>query len=259
MNDMETNTNGIIMNNGINIITAETGYTNVSERYRPVPTAPLAEKFKSLGFTVDSFTRRGCRNVNKVPFVKHQVRLSHSELLKNEGNRDIKLQLLISNSFDGTSALKMMLGFFRLVCSNGLVVGTSYEHFSHRHVGNIIEEVDSSIERIVAQTDRLLFDVDKMKSKTLNVIDARDFLIAAAKIKDEKIQEALFEPRREADTALDIFTLYNVAQEGIIRGNTEFITETGERKTMRRLRNLDEIERINRELFDLALQFANAA
>jgi hypothetical protein len=98
-----------------------------------------------------------------------------------------------------------------------------------------------------------------MKSKTLNVIDARDFLIAAAKIKDEKIQEALFEPRREADTALDIFTLYNVAQEGIIRGNTEFITETGERKTMRRLRNLDEIERINRELFDLALQFANAA
>lgn len=240
------------------IITANSGYTNVSERYRAVPTAPLAEKFKSLGFTVDSFTRRGCRDVNKTPFVKHQVRLSHSDLLQSSGD-DIRLQLIITNSFDATSAFKMMLGFFRFVCSNGLAVGTSYETFVHRHVGNIIEEVDSSVERIVAQTDRLLFDIDKMKSVTLNPNDARDFLMAAAKVKDDNIQEALFQPRREADTGLDIFTLYNVAQEAIIQGNTQMIMSNGDRKTMRRMRNLDEIERINRGLFDLALQFANAA
>ena len=241
------------------ITTAETGYTNVSDRYRVVPTAPLAEKFKSLGFTVDSFTRRGCRDVNKTPFVKHQVRLSHPDLLKSHGNNDLRLQLIITNSFDATSAFKMMLGFFRFVCSNGLAVGTSYETFSHRHVGNIIQEVDSSVERIVAQTDRLLFDIDKMKSVTLNQDEARAFLMSAAKVKDENIQEALFEPRREADTSLDVFTLYNVAQEAIIQGNTQMIMTNGDRKTMRRMRNLDEIERINRGLFDLALTFANAA
>ena len=241
------------------IITAASGYTNVSERYRAVPTAPLAEKFKSLGFTVDSFNRRGCRDADKAPFVKHQVRLSHPDLLKSHGNNDVRLQLIITNSFDATSAFKMMLGFFRFVCSNGLAVGTSYETFSHRHVGNIIEEVDSSVERIVAQTDRLLFDIDKMKSVTLNPNDARAFLMAAAKVKDDNILEAIIEPRREADTALDVFTLYNVAQEAIIQGNTQMVMSNGDRKTMRRMRNLDEIERINRGLFDLAFQFANAA
>lgn len=240
-------------------ITAETGYTNVSERYRAVPTTSLAEKFKSMGFTVDSFVRRGCRDVNKTPYVKHQVRLSHSSLLDNTGHRDIKLQLLINNSFDATSAFKMKLGFFRMVCSNGLVVGTMYEEFSHRHTGNILEEVDSSVERIVAQTDRLLYDVDLMKSKVLSPLDARQFFNEAGKIKNEKIQEVLFTPRREEDTAMDVFTLYNVAQEGLIRGNTQMVTDNGRRTTMRTMRDLNEIERINRELFDLAFRFANAA
>jgi hypothetical protein len=31
-------------------ITASTGYTNVSERYRAVPTAPLADKFCDVAF-----------------------------------------------------------------------------------------------------------------------------------------------------------------------------------------------------------------
>lgn len=243
----------------MNIITADSGYKTVSERYRPVPTAPLADKFKSMGFTVDSFSRRGCRSEEKRPFVKHMVRLSHSGLLKSGSHGDIKLQLVISNSFDGTSAFKMGLGFFRFVCANGMMVGESYETFRHRHTGNIIEEVDESVERIVAQTDRLLNDLEKMKSTVLTSSQILEFYREAAKIKNDEIDTILFSPRREEDRTNDLFTVLNVAQEGIIRGNTQAVLPTGERFTMRTMRNLNEIERVNRELFDLALRFASAA
>lgn len=243
----------------MNIITADSGYKTVSERYRPVPTAPLADKFKSMGFTVDSFSRRGCRSEEKRPFVKHMVRLSHSDLLKAGPHKDIKLQLIISNSFDGTSAFKMSLGFFRLVCSNGMMVGETYESFRHRHTGNIMQEVEDSVDRIVAQTDRLLTDLDKLKSTVLTSSQILEFYREAGKIKSEEIDSVLFSPRREEDRANDLFTILNVAQEGIIRGNTQAILPTGERFTMRTMRNLNEIERVNRELFDLALRFASAA
>lgn len=241
------------------IITADSGYKTVSQRYQVVPTAPLAEKFKSMGFVVDSFSRRGCRSEEKRPFVKHQVRLSHPELLRNTVHRDIRLQLIITNSFDGSAAFRMGLGFFRLVCANGMMVGETYETFRHRHVGNIIEEVDESVERIVAQTNRLMEDLDKMKSKVLTSQQVIDFYNQAIKIKNPDIDSALFMPRRQEDTAKDLFTVLNVVQEGIIRGNTQAVLPTGERFTMRTMRNLSEIERVNRELFDLALQFANAS
>lgn len=251
--------NIITTNSGSNLVTADSGYKTVSQRYQVVPTAPLAEKFKSMGFLVDSFTRKNCRSEEKRPFVKHQVRLSHPELLKNTTHRDIKLQLVITNSFDGTAAFRMGLGFFRFVCSNGMMVGESYETFKHRHIGNIIEEVDESVERIVAQTNKLMEDLDRMKSKILTPSQIVEFYNQAIKIKDPEIQSALFIPRRTEDNANDLFTVLNVVQEGIIRGNTTAVSSNGERFTMRTMRNLSEMERINKQLFDLALQFANAA
>lgn len=248
--------NIITSNSGSNLITADSGYKTVSQRYRTVPTAPLADKFKSMGFLVDSFVRRGCRSEEKIPFVKHQVRLSHPGLLQNTASRDVRLQLVITNSFDGTSAFRMGLGFFRLVCSNGMMVGTTYETFAHRHVGNIIEELDESVERIVAQTDRLHNDLERMRTKILTPSQIVEFYNQAAKIKDPDITSALFAPRREEDKALDVFTVLNVVQEGIMRGNTQGVMTNGDRFTMRTMRNLNEIERINRELFDLALQYA---
>ena len=104
----------------VEIFTAETGYTNVSERYRAVPTAPLAEKFKSLGFTVDSFIRRGCRDADKTPYVKHQVRLSHSDLLQNQGNRDIRLQLIITNSFECQRCILLLTSGAHIITSRAM-------------------------------------------------------------------------------------------------------------------------------------------
>jgi len=49
-----------------------------------------------------------------------------------DGN-DIALQLWCFNSVDGSSRLRMLLGWFRLVCSNGMVLGTVDTEYQKRH------------------------------------------------------------------------------------------------------------------------------
>lgn len=48
----------------------------------------------------------------------------------------VSLQLIVRNSYDGSNALKMILGAYRLVCSNGMIIGKQFMSYSQRHIGN---------------------------------------------------------------------------------------------------------------------------
>lgn len=47
----------------------------------------------------------------------------------------VALQIVVKNSYDGSNALQIMLGAFRLVCSNGMIVGKSFYNYSQKHIG----------------------------------------------------------------------------------------------------------------------------
>ena len=48
----------------------------------------------------------------------------------------VSLQFVVKNSYDGSNALQVILGAFRLVCSNGLIVGKQLFTYSQRHIGS---------------------------------------------------------------------------------------------------------------------------
>ena len=150
-----------------NINTLDQKLETLSDRYKLAPTKAIADKFKSLGFVVDSYSEVKVRKNSRAGFQKHQVRLSNPNLRSTHD--DIKLQLIITNSHDGLSSFRMQLGFFRFVCSNGLVVGETFEKICLRHTGMIIEEIDSAVERIVAQVEKLDNTISKMKTKAVTI------------------------------------------------------------------------------------------
>ncbi len=48
------------------------------------------------------------------------------------------MQFIVKNSYDGTNTLQIALGAFRLVCTNGMVIGKRFFGYSQRHIGSQI-------------------------------------------------------------------------------------------------------------------------
>jgi hypothetical protein len=53
-------------------------------------------------------------------------------------------EIVLYNSHDATSSLKLFAGAFRFICSNGIVAGDGYEAKA-RHVGSSVEGVDAML------------------------------------------------------------------------------------------------------------------
>lgn len=60
-------------------------------------------------------------------------------------NDVISLQFIVKNSYDGTNALHITLGAFRVVCTNGMIIGKKFFTFSQKHIGSEAGVVDSSV------------------------------------------------------------------------------------------------------------------
>ena len=58
------------------------------------------------------------------------------------------------NSYDGTIGLNIMGGAFRLVCTNGLVIGVVAEKYKNKHIIQNMElkDIDGVIEETIKKT-----------------------------------------------------------------------------------------------------------
>lgn len=233
---------------------AEQAHPKMSTKYRTVQTNLIAKKFKDLGFVVDSISQRKSRK-SSGSYGKHMVKLSHPELLSTHHD-DVKLQLIITNSFDGSSSFSIQLGFFRFVCSNGMIVGESLRKYKHRHTGMILEELDESIERIVAQTKQLSAFIDKLKKTELTDSQIISFEEEAKRLRGDEIADIKWSVRRPEDAGRNLFVVFNRIQEDIIRGKTEATSKSGGVRSLREITSVDKLKDINSQLFDIAMKYA---
>ena len=249
------------MNNENAIInTMDQAHPRVSAKYQLVPTKIIAQKFFDLGFKVDDYKSVRVRDASRQGYQKHFVRLSHPTMLTTSHN-DVKLQLLVTNSHDGSSAFSIKLGIFRLVCSNGLVVGTTFESVTLRHTGMILQEIDGAIERMVAQVKKLDSVLERMKGITLTPEQIRSFYDKAVKFRygdHYNIADVSVTSRRTADDASDLFTVYNRVQEALIRGS-DARGANGRFRQRRAITNINKDIAINEKLFDLASSYITEA
>jgi len=245
-------------NNNANnqIVTLDQPHHSRSAKYQLVPTKAVAQKFYDLGFKLDEYKSVRVRDASRVGYQKHFVRLSHPTMLTSR-HSDLKLQLLVTNSHDGSSAFTIALGIYRLVCSNGLVVGTEFEKISIRHQGNVLEQIEPAIERMVAQVQKLDEMLDRMKGITLTPAQIQKFYGEAIKLRFENktVSDVIITSRRTADDANDLFTVYNRAQEALIRG-TQVLGNNNRFRQRRAITNISKDVKINEKLFDLASTYA---
>lgn len=198
-------------------VTATTNALNVTERYRHLQTSDVVDTLAAHGFRV--VNQKG----KLAEHSKHGLFLVNREIgfLDRTGSENFA-SVALFNSHDGKSALKLVAGFLRMICSNGMVSGTATDHISIRHTQKGFDNMPS----LVAQ----LPDRIKTFHETVNMLN-NVFLEPAqigelARLVHDNVKlirpidnaSDLLHLRRGEDTATDAYTVANVIQENIIKG-----------------------------------------
>jgi hypothetical protein len=220
--------------------------SHLTERYGQITTSQAIGVLADFGYYPVQAAQ-----VGKTRHAKHMLAFAnHSPLVPTEG----RPELILYNSHDGTSALKLFAGFFRFICSNGIVAG---EGFKSRmlHNTSTVRNFETLITGTAARLDDLQGHIGDMRSRTVSQTDALEFIRHGAtfrwkedRITDNTISD-IYNPRRVEDTRNDMWTIYNRLQEGLIRGGVRVGPEN---RKARAIGSIQQNLRINQELWDLA-------
>jgi hypothetical protein len=174
---------------------------------------------------------------------QHSINLVHkSQLLAND--TEGFPQVSIINSHDLTKRFSLVLGFFRLICTNGLIAPSGLCNSTtvlHRQKSNgEHNDLIPSLTRAFDSYDSIMANVNKMKERQLSEEECRYLARFAhySRFRYRMLQpkkfneEAALKPRREVDAKKDLWSVFNVIQEnftnggvGIGRGITQFQDE----------------------------------
>jgi hypothetical protein len=239
----------------------------VSDRYLFVPTSEILSGLEREGFQVVKAMQSHARTPEGRSVAKHMLRLRHRSTLDKTMRElgDSIPEIVIANSHNGTSAYDIMLGVYRLVCSNGMIAGNTLAHEKVRHTGDDVSKVIEASYRVLGQESAIIGAMDKFRSINLEYDERLALARAAQALKWDPTDtqpEAvrLLAPRREADRRSDLWTTFNVLQENMLKGGVSTVTRDlngrVRRNSTREVASVTENKRLNQGLWTLAEEMA---
>ncbi|OUK84039.1 DUF932 domain-containing protein [Escherichia coli] len=121
-------------------IFGEDRHTSRSERYAYIPTITVLENLQREGFQPFFACQTRVRDQSRREYTKHMLRLRRAGQITGQHVPEI----ILLNSHDGSSSYQMLPGYFRAICTNGLVCGQSLGELRVPHRGNVVEKVTTA-------------------------------------------------------------------------------------------------------------------
>lgn len=227
----------------------------VSEKYRFISTAQILEPLLADGWGVSSASQRRVNREGRNPaFTRHLIRLRHQDVKPVVGG--VLPEVLIINSHDRQCRMKIMAGLFRLVCSNGLVIGLETGGGSVVHTGNSMKvrmAIDDALEK--AESSHKI--VNKMINRILKPTEMKKFARSAYSLAYDNEEprfdvSKLLEPLREEDKSDDLWTVYNRVQEHLVKGGISYGSPGQRLQSTRALTHIGRSTDLNEGLWNLA-------
>ena len=201
-----------------------------SNKYGFISSEKILQFFENKGFTLDEVSYAKTKDLSNAGYQKHIMIFSRPDLFIDNGN---KLQLLVTNSHDAKSSLRLNIGVFRVVCANGLVSGEDFLERRVLHKGDFKKQLSESLDYIVANIGSVKDQVNTMKSHKVTFEQAQSYMKKVVDLRLENINglkdinlATVDQVRRGHDAGDDIYTFFNRVQESIIRGGIRYTTET---------------------------------
>lgn len=186
---------------------------NWSEKYVPVSVLDLVREAYDQGYALTETITPRSKSAAKNS-AAYALTLIHTEQREFMGDK-VSSQIQIVNSFDAKKALKIQLGMFREVCSNGLMVGNSVKSLSARHQGDKIIESVSSLNLVDPWPEiEAAYSWMSAKISDNQAFGIIDSLPISEKAKQD-VKHLYTNPLRIADSRGDVWSLYNTANEAM--------------------------------------------
>ena len=171
-------------------------------------------------------------------------------------------EIILLNSHDGTSAYQLLSGFFRFVCSNGLIAGDVCNDVRVRHSGNVVDNVIEGSFEVLDNLQQIESRIDEYKAITLST--SEQILLAEEAItlrwdedKSPIVPAQLLRVKRSADADANLWTTFNCIQEGLTQGGLKGRTVgTGRSTRTRAVGGVTENVKLNKALWSLTEKFA---
>lgn len=233
-----------------------------SSRYSFLPTREIIASMDAAGWGVVRTLAPNARTEARRAFGRHGlVFQSYSPTPINDPRGSggvVHPQLLLWNSHNGSSSVRVIGGLFATICANGLVVATqSVGDIRKTHARFTAEDAYGYIRTMVGNLDNLADNIERWSSTRLSEDVRNSFARDAARIRwnhcdDGELPDSrsVLTMRRAQDRGDDLWTVYNVAQENIIRGGFE---RHGRR--VRAVTGAHADVKINSELWSLAEKY----
>lgn len=229
-------------------IFTKTPSPKVSDRYSFADSEYYLQKFIDADWTIHS-----ARQVSKSEYAPHQVILRNNDIATVG---DLLPQLIFTNSHNGIKKMTIDTGIYRLVCSNGLVVPTSItQSLSIKHLDLGDSTTDTIVNSFYEKVPIIMNNIDRMRNKILTDDEIDNFTYNALQIRFTNAVginiNDVVKPLRIEDNSDDLWTVFNVVQEKLIRGGIQLPSK----RRSRPINNFVNDNNINTKLWELAEQY----
>jgi len=237
---------------------AATPFSTTSPNYRFISTAQIVSTLLDAGFEPVAALQTNSRG-ERSNYARHMLRFRSMSLPKKFN--DVVPQIVLINSHDGTSAYQLRAGLYRTLCMNGLLARVGdfgVIHVAHRGnvIANIVEAALQLARGFVAINDV----IDLMHAAMLTEPQRLRFAEQAFDIRFQRLDSKpsfapgrLLEARREPDQGNDLWKVFNVVQENVMRGGVAFTNRRDRPSSTRGIRAIREDVRINTALWGVAM------
>jgi len=239
----------------------------VSDDYKFMSTIDVVNRLQDGGWRAMSVQHTNKRDQSKIPHAKHRVIMAPPGDTTTEIAGGTSPRLVIQNAHDGSSALRFMLGLFRMICSNGMIVTQSMlENMRLIHKNSHKGSLDELFDRFEESWETTSDIINQWRGITLEDSDAADFARKAYQLRHPSIDESdigdnhrqLLKANRFEDATPSLWHRFNTVQERLTNGGYS-VSAPGvmnRRRSARALRGAAADTRMNRGLWDLAADTA---
>ena len=239
---------------------AKSAHPKMSDSYAFTNTYDIVLHMCNRGYVVTSVAG------GHTLYTKVMVRMRHQSLIDNDVAYAPELVLL--DSHDGSSRLKLYLGFITMACMNGMICGDMLYSQSFLHVApDLMAQVMLEVDDIGTHINRLTQHVDAMRSYQTNIgerIKIADVGVLARFGDDRSgsfvadMRDRMLVARRSEDNNDSLFSVVGRVQENALRGGMSYNSNN----TVRRLASIRDVRRnvsINQRLWQAADELLLAA
>jgi len=228
--------NDNVVTNLLPSVTATSNAATVTERYKHLQTSDVVDTLALHGFSV--VNQKGKLNEHS----KHGLFLVNREIgfLDNTGSENFA-SVALFNSHDGKSSLKLVAGFLRMICSNGMVSGRVTDSISIRHTQRGYDNMPALVAELPNRIETFRQTINALQNVRLETREIAELLTivhdSIKLIRPIDKPADLYHLRRYEDNVSDAYTVANIIQENLIKGGMQSANSN------RRLRGITAVNR----------------